>query len=900
MTAKTINFISLKYGEVMKKFIFLLKIVIGGVLFALHSLALAQGISGQVVSAKGEPLPYASVYVRNINDGIPTNEEGYFEMRLAAGHYDVIVQHLGHQSQQRTVEVGEDWVTLDFILEPQTYALQEVEVRGGQEDPALTIMRRAISKAKYHRLQVQEYSMKVYIKGTGELTDAPFFLKKKLKEEGVNLNEAFTSESVSQISFKQPNKVEEKVISIRSSGEQNQTSPAPYIGASFYNEQINDAISPLSRSAFAYYKFRLEGSFFENGILVNKIRVMPRSKGERVFDGYIYIIDGLWAIHSLNLKTSLMGFDIGVTQQYAPVKENVWMPLTHIYTFGGKFFGFAGQYKYLASTTDYDITLNPDLIAETEILDEKVEEIPDSIKVFNNKAPALEQLADEGKMTRKDFRKMINQYEKEALKIRKDAEVISERTYSIDSLAGKRSLAYWDSIRPVKLTEQEIRGYKRDDSLAVVEAAKVSEVDSVAQKAKRKFKPLDVINGGRYNFGKGRSAGFYTNWAKFSYNTVEGFKIGLSGYYRSEKTIKMADSIAHEIRSWNLRPEFRYGFASNQPYLTLEARRTVAQGRKTYSWGAMGGKYVYQYNRDNPINEQVNAFYSLFLRQNHMKLYEQTFGRIYWEHRPTDAFSYKLHLEYGERNPLSNQTDHSFYRRERREYTPNQPFNAEAPDSSFGSSTALLTNASVEWRPGLRYGVRNGRKFPMTETAPLVRLNYNKAIPSAALGPGAADFDQIELGISHDLTFGVSGKLDFNINAGTFINNRKVYFMDYKHFGGNRTIFSNMGAASNYRFLDYYRFSTQGEYFSSILHYQFRKFLFTQLPMLRFSGVRENIFFNYLKTAHSPHYTEVGYSLDNLFRIFRVEIGAGFENGHYSRGGVRFGIATFINVNIGE
>jgi len=72
--------------------------------------------------------------------------------------------------------------------------------------------------------------------------------------------------------------------------------------------------------------------------------------------------------------------------------------------------------------------------------------------------------------------------------------------------------------------------------------------------------------------------------------------------------------------------------------------------------------------------------------------------------------------------------------------------------------------------------------------------------------------------------------------------------------------------------------------------------LFTQLPMLRFSGVRENLFFNYLKTEHSPHYTEVGYSLDNLFRVFRVEVGAGFENGEYSRGGLRFGVATFINV----
>jgi hypothetical protein len=863
-------------------------------------MAYTQGIKGQVLSDNGDPLAYASIFIRNLNDGIPTNEEGYFEMSLAPGDYDVIIQHLGHQSVQRTIEVQQDWITLNVSLPIQTYALQEVEVRSRQEDPALTIMRRAISKAKYHRLQVQEYSMMVYLKGTGQLTDAPFFLKKKLKEEGIALNEAYTSESVSQITFKQPNTVEEKVISIRSSGEQNQTSPAPYIAASFYDEKINEAISPLARSAFAYYKFRFEGSFFENGQLINKIRVTPRSKGERVFEGFLYIIDEIWAIHSLELKTSLMGFDIGVKQQYAPVEENVWMPLTHIYTFGGSFFGFAGEYRYLATTRDYEINLNPDLAAEVEILDEKVEEIPQEVKAFDQKKPVLEQLADQDQMSRKDFRKLINQYEKEALKERKDAEIISERKYTVDSLATKRSLAYWDSIRPVRLTEQEIKGYKRDDSLAIVEAAKSSEVDSVAQKAKRKFNPMEILTGGSYHFGKGRSAGFHTNLAKVSYNTVEGLKAGFSGNYRLEQRTKMADSITNETKSWNFRPELRYGFASKQAYTTLEIRRKVSQGRKEYSWGAIGGKYVYQYNRDNPINEVVNAFYSLFLRQNYMKLYEQRFGKILWEHRPSDAFSYKMHLEYAERSPLSNQTNYSFYKKPGSEFLPNQPLNLEAPAKAYDIHQALLLNASLLWRPGLKYGVRNSRKYPLMDTAPLLRLNYNKGIPWNGLDEDAADFDQIELGISHFVNFGISGKLDFNVQAGTFLNNQQVYFMDYKHFGGNRTIFSNMGAASNYRFLDYYQFSTSGGYLSSILHYQFRKFLFTQLPMLRFSGVRENLFFNYLKTEHSPHYTELGYSLDNLFRIFRVEVGAGFENGNYSRGGLRFGVATFINVSVGE
>lgn len=230
--------------------------------FALLDTALGQGIRGKVMDESGQPVPYASVFVRNLNDGIPTNQNGAFEYPLAPGYYDIIVRHLGYETQQRTVEVKGEWVPLEVTLVSQTYAMEEVEVKGGAEDPALTVMRKAIAKAKYHRLQVAEYSMKVYIKGTGELTNAPFFLKKKLKEEGISLNEAYTSESVSEITFRQPNELEEKVISIRSSGESNQTDPAPYIGASFYQDKINDVVSPLSRYAFSYYRFKHEGTFF--------------------------------------------------------------------------------------------------------------------------------------------------------------------------------------------------------------------------------------------------------------------------------------------------------------------------------------------------------------------------------------------------------------------------------------------------------------------------------------------------------------------------------------------------------------------------------------------------------------------------------------------------------------
>lgn len=874
----------------------LLFALIGLVSFPLYG----QGIKGFVSGEDGKPLAFATVFARNLNDGIPTNQNGYFEWNLPKGHYDVLFQHLGYTSQLKAIEVKDDWIEVNVSLEMQTYGLSEVEVKEGAEDPALTVIRKAIAKAKYHKLQVEAYTMMVYIKGTGELSDAPFFLKKKLAKEGVSLNEAYTSESVSKVSFKQPNEIKEEVISIRTSGENNQTSPAPYIGASFYDDKVNDIISPLARSAFGYYRFRLEGTFLEDEVLVNKIRVIPRSKGEKVFDGYIYIVEDLWSIHSLNLKTSLLGFDISVRQQYAPIKEKIWMPITHTYIFGGKFFGFEGEFQYLASTRDYELTLNPELQFDTEILDEKVTDIPEKVKTLANKDAPLIQLEEAEQLSRKQFRKLITAYEKEQDKAREEQDIVSVRSQVIDSLATQRSMAYWDSIRPTPLTKKEVLGYVRDDSLALIDKAKNSEVDSIAQKAKRKFNPFDIFSGGRYHFGKGKSAGFYTNWTKMSFNTVEGFKLGFSGFYRKEEITKMADSVTNEVSSWNIKPEFRYGFASKKAYMTLNFRRSVTKGRVGYSWGVDGGKFIYQYNDEAPISEQVNVLYSLFFRENYMKLYEKAFARFFWAQRMGDQFTYRASISLEDRSLLTNHSNYSFFNNNGKAYGSNKPFQKDLNDQFLVSNQAALLDLSVDWRPGLKYQVRNNRKTPLMATAPLVMLSYSQAVPIIFKGAEVSKYQQVEFGIKHSIPFGVSGKLAFNLTAGEFFNAKKVYFMDFKHFGGNRTVFSNMGAASNYRFLDYYTFSTMDRYFGGLVHYQFRKFIFTQLPGLRFSGIRENLFFNYLKTKNSPHYWELGYSLDNLFRLFRLEMGAGFENGKYSSGGFRFGIATFISINIDE
>jgi hypothetical protein len=147
---------------------------------------------------------------------------------------------------------------------------------------------------------------------------------------------------------------------------------------------------------------------------------------------------------------------------------------------------------------------------------------------------------------------------------------------------------------------------------------------------------------------------------------------------------------------------------------------------------------------------------------------------------------------------------------------------------------------------------------------------------------------------------GIRGKLDANIHAGAFLNNRSLYFMDFKHFQGNRTPIITSDPDGSYRLLDYYSNSTSDKYVSAILHYHFRKLLLSRIPKLRMLGIQENAFLSILTTPASGTYHELGYSIDGILRVFRVEAAAAFQNGKYSNYGFRIGIASNITANFGD
>src|SRR4030095_12310213 len=337
----------------------------------------AQGIKGKVTDPQGVPLPFASIILMGTDHGIASNVEGEYELDVPPGKHRVRFQYLGYRPLDTTFVVGSSYILFNAVLPVEIVALPEALVSGKGEDPAYTIMRRAIAKAKYHAMQVDEYNAMVYIKGSGRLLKVPSLFEKKimkaLEEEGIDSTVAFTQESVSKLHYIRPEQYLDTVISIRTSGNDNNTSPMGFIYSSFYEPKVVNGISPLAPDAFLHYKFEYLGFIEDDGQVINKIKVTPKGKGDQVFQGVIYIVDNTWCIHSLDLTTYVWGIKFEMQQQFKPLKPEVWLPVHEIYDVSGSIFGFGFEYRYFAKISDYDVKLNPDLEVPVVVLDAKVE-----------------------------------------------------------------------------------------------------------------------------------------------------------------------------------------------------------------------------------------------------------------------------------------------------------------------------------------------------------------------------------------------------------------------------------------------------------------------------------------------------------------------------------------------
>ncbi len=838
-------------------------------------------VYGTVSDEEGNLLPFATIYVTESNFGATTNYEGYYEFNLNPGNYQLIFQYMGYKSYTKDIRVTDKDQEILVTLEEQSFVLPSLVYTSG-EDPAYNIMRQVISRSKYHLYQLASYETTVYVKGTGRVKKVPFLLRKRLAKEGIDSTRVFTVESVTEIKYKMPNTYEENIVSIITNTEENAPSPMPYIKASFYEPRIVEALSPLSPNAFVYYRYRYDGAFTDKGYTIFKIYVRPKVKGDQVFEGYLYIVEDLWCIHSLDFNSIFQGFKVNINQLYHPIQPIAWMPVTHKFNVEGSFMGFEVEFKYAAINNDYSITLNDQLDHSYAI---EIVEKSDSINRLN-KAPELEIVGNDQPMTKKEMRKKIREIEKEALRDRdqKEKEVVINRNIHIDSTAYDRDSTYWATIRPIPLSSLEMKNYELKDSL-IIETNKKQEKDSLRVERNKKFRIEHILIGNDFQVSEKGTLIWYPLWNKLSFNSVEGWNIHAKLDYK----IKL-DS----IRTLNFGSNIRYGFSSRQWNYKLSVQYNFT---KHYQRGYLtftAGRYVSQLNENNPIPYWLNMVTSLFFKNNYLKLYEKDFLEFDLNYPIAPPLVLSFKTEYAQKRDLTNTTDFSFFNRDK-EYTPNNPPNIIIPDTRFSPYQFYMADLKLKYQPFLRYYIYNDKKRIIKGSSPEFEIGYKRGMSWDSFEE--SNFNLITAGVRFGKKFGVGNRYDLSLTGGKQFNNGEINFPEFIHFMGNETPMITGDLITTFRMLPYYYYSTNNYFIEAHIYYQFRKLLVTQVTLFRYAGIREDLFLNYLYANSISNYYEIGYALENVFRFLRLEVITQFEGADYSGLAFRIGLSKNISMD---
>jgi hypothetical protein len=858
-------------------------------------VAWAQGVRGRVRTTAGEPLSYAAVRVRNASAGTVTNAEGQYELPLKSGTYELVIQHLGYGAVTRSVTISDAFVTLDVTLSEQSVQLREVKVRASAEDPAYSMMRKAIATAPLHQREVARYTARVYVKGGGKLIEAKGLLSKPSMRDSLKIDSkrpGFFIESVSELTFEQPSTYRNRVIAVQSDLN-GQAPPFPYLENSFYNPRLDELLSPLAPAAFGSYRFAYEGSFQDQGVDVNRIRVTPRSPGDDVVAGTLFLIEGTWSLHSLDFRYTRRGTPFRIRQQFAPV-ENVWVPISHELQATLKLLGLTFDVRYLASVSAYQLTVDPAVHARIggPLLDEKVDSVPvDSGTVSRKRPPAdslLRKLETGESLTLKELRQVTRQLVQEQRRAAPDRQALRRDSVAVDSGAYRRDSTYWAAVRPIPLTGNETR------SLAEYLRTRDERRDK-ARRDSLQLRRLLTFNalfaGGLVPLSATTRLELGSLLLARQFNVAEGFVLSPRvRWVRGGETPGVATSDETRL-AFGAYP--RYAFGRRQ----FSGQATAYYRRGATSLSAAGGRFINQFNPENPAPFFFNTQGRSGANGNFLKIYERDFISLTAARQGGESWVASVGVEAAYRRYLPALA--AFDSTAEGVPTTNDPLNDELRRTAFPNHTALIVSASLRYRPFVKYEIRNGRKYSIQNATPELGLRVRRGVPGVLGSGGAssgADFIQLEITLGQYVRAGHRGKLEYLLRAGTFPNTRRLYFPDYQHFTSNGLRLLVHHQPSDFRLLDLYRFSTAGAYLTAHGQYEFRKLLLTRLPFVRRTGLREGVLGHYLYQQRLDRtYAEAGYALDGLFRFLRIEIVSAFLDGRYQRTDFRFGLALNLN-----
>jgi hypothetical protein len=325
----------------------------------------------------------------------------------------------------------------------------------------------------------------------------------------------------------------------------------------------------------------------------------------------------------------------------------------------------------------------------------------------------------------------------------------------------------------------------------------------------------------------------------FLFNPIDGFLLqsGFKSRFNGKKPVIFSFQPRYAIQR-----QILYGEAEISSFIVNDE---INSSQLFFS----AGNFLTQVNQPFIKNEQIISIINVLDRVNPLLFIEKKFLKVQLKQTFYSNFILQASSEFADRNYLEN------YTFQRWNFKRNEPL-----ESFKLRDKALIHTFSLSY-------------------SPFLTINFKKGMPGFL--ESESNFDYLELAFSQSFKVKKFGRIDVNFISGKFLQQDFLHFNDFYHFPTGRTLKTSHPVVSTFRLLPFYEFSTNNYFHRIHIQTQTSNFFLSKWSFIKKSKVLENLFINLAITDKLQPFLEMGYALDNILKIFRLEIVSGRYDGKW-------------------
>ena len=708
-------------------------------------------ISGVISDSNGEPLPFASIYIKNSTYGVSSNAFGEYFIELEDGQYTIVYSYIGFQNFEKTIKLKDHSQKIDIQLLAKDQNLIEYEVVSNTRNKALEIINevkknkkkfihRSNSSIEYLKNTIEKRQYKLKRKDTIEIwqldtseqinfkNDVLKFIESYGRLYRINQNNNFWDYKAYH-DFADTKEEQDFILiqSFEDFGEYNITpkyevnddyeilNNLSEIEFNLFLNNINVSISnkpiisPLAPGSRTYYKYDYLGFIpTEDSNKIFKIKITPRFNNEPLLKGILFVKDSSFNIESFELKLS------------GPIQSEFKIENFHVIQ----------NYQQLGNQN----------LLKRKIIDYSIKE--DIHKILGNTVAIYDDFK---------FKEKVPEYFKK-----------NQIKYFADSSFSKNN-KQWTEFRPLDLKENEIEYVRYTDSLR-----QYYQSEEYALKQDSGYNEITwakvLWEGiGRKNRYKGYSFYIWPLVSQFNILGVGGYRHNLGFNYNQNISDQYKISTQNRID---------YGVANKD--FKGSTNISIISNKKKYKQLtlAIGDEY-----------KVINRFPSIitaFSRSNYVR--SQQLESAYRTEILNGLYS-EWKISYCFQTPIDNLDLSTDW------FSPLDSAASLAP-VRFNPYTKLESRIQITWLPFQKYYYKKNKKIVLGTKFPTVNIIYRKGVPK--LFQSEVNFDYLEVGVNDEFSVPHLGKSKWNMQLGSFLNKANLRVIEWKYFrGSDRGFFSN-------------------------------------------------------------------------------------------------------------